>query len=211
MFKFSDYQKRSRFGYQRSIQTKALYKATRATFPETGRHENDLYNRQYQTPEFALTLFLRPSSKKQGQAKFVRSIIFLVSSPRLQEKSCRGKMALIAVEAVPAGGEPLAAVGVSISAGERHGFGASAPLSTRASSMDLFLFFRNRRFSYHPEAGQIRRVVIDPRRGAILSPFITRSAAEAPSVRLRVFVSGFTSASVSRHGCRASCSRPAKR
>ena len=43
-----------------------------------------------------------------------------------------------------------------------------------------------------------------------LSPFITRSTAEAPSVLLRIFVSGSTSASVAGRGCRASCSRPAK-
>ena len=38
-----------------------------------------------------------------------------------------------------------------------------------------------------------------------LSPLITRSAAAAPSVRLRVFLSDVTSASMARRGCRSSC------
>ena len=44
-------------------------------------------------------------------------------------------MILIAVEAVPAGSKPPAAVGVRISTGERHGFGTSAPLSIRVPSL----------------------------------------------------------------------------
>ena len=43
-------------------------------------------------------------------------------------------MVLIAVEAVPAGSKPPAAVGVRLFTSERHGFGAAAPLSTMASS-----------------------------------------------------------------------------
>ena len=45
-------------------------------------------------------------------------------------------MVLIAIEAVPAGNRPPAAVRVRISTSERHGFGAEAPLSTRASSLE---------------------------------------------------------------------------
>ena len=63
-----------------------------------------------------------------------RLVLFLVS-PRLQEESDRGKMVLITVEAVPAGSKLPAAVRVRISTGEKHGFGAAAPLSTRASSL----------------------------------------------------------------------------
>ena len=48
---------------------------------------------------------------------FVRLVIFLVSL-RLQEKSGHGKMVLVAVEAVPAGSKPPAAVRVRISAGK---------------------------------------------------------------------------------------------
>ena len=44
------------------------HKAIRATLPETGRRVDDLYNRQDQTPEFALISFLRPSSSSEGQA-----------------------------------------------------------------------------------------------------------------------------------------------
>ena len=69
--------------------------------------------------------------------KFVRPVLSLISSPRLQEKSDGGKMPLIAVETVPAGSKPLAAVGVRMSTGDKHPFGASAPLSTRASPMDF--------------------------------------------------------------------------
>ena len=45
-------------------------------------------------------------------------------------------MVLVAVEAIPAGSKPPAAVGVLISKGERHDFGAVAPLPTRASSLE---------------------------------------------------------------------------
>ena len=45
-------------------------------------------------------------------------------------------MVSIAVETVPAGSKPPAAVSVRISTGERHGFGTTAPLSTRTSSLE---------------------------------------------------------------------------
>ena len=45
-------------------------------------------------------------------------------------------MVIIAVEAVPVGSKPPAAVCVRISAGERHDFVAAVPLSTRASSLE---------------------------------------------------------------------------
>ena len=45
-------------------------------------------------------------------------------------------MVLIAVEAVLAGSKPPAAACVRISAAERHSFRVSAPLSTRASSLE---------------------------------------------------------------------------
>ena len=59
----------------------------------------------------------------------MRLVRFLVS-PRLQVK---GKMVLIAVDAVPVGSKPPAAVRVRISAGERYFFGTTSQLSTRAS------------------------------------------------------------------------------
>ena len=67
--------------------------------------------------------------------KFARLVLVSVFSPRLQEKSDRRKMVLIAVEAVPVGNRPPATVSLRISTGERHGFGASAPLSIRTSSL----------------------------------------------------------------------------
>ena len=44
-------------------------------------------------------------------------------------------MVLVAVEAVPVDNKPPAAVRVRIAMGERHGFGAAAPLSIRSSSL----------------------------------------------------------------------------
>ena len=66
--------------------------------------------------------------------KFIRLFPFLVLSPRVQEGKGQENTIVTAVEAVPVGSKPPAAVGVRISTGERHGFGASAPFSTRALS-----------------------------------------------------------------------------
>ena len=44
-------------------------------------------------------------------------------------------MVVVAVKGVPAGSKPAAAVSVRISTGETHSFGAAAPLSTMASSL----------------------------------------------------------------------------
>ena len=66
-------------------------------------------------------------------------------------------MALITVEAVPAGSEPPAAVSVRIVTGERHDFGAAASLSTMAS------FLQQGRAG----AGQTHQVGIDLGRRAI--------------------------------------------
>ena len=44
-------------------------------------------------------------------------------------------MVLVAVEAVPVESMPPAAVSVRISTGERHSFGAAAPFSIMASSL----------------------------------------------------------------------------
>ena len=66
---------------------------------------------------------------------FVRLVLSLVSSPRVQEESGRENMVLITVEAVRKGSKPPAAVSVRISTGERQSFGASAPVSTRTSSL----------------------------------------------------------------------------
>ena len=44
-------------------------------------------------------------------------------------------MILVAVEALPAGRKSPEAVSVRISTGEKHGFGAEAPLSTKTPSL----------------------------------------------------------------------------
>ena len=113
---------------------------------------------------------------------------------------------LVAVEAVPAGSKPPAAVSVRISTGERHGFGAAAPLSTRTPSLQQ----GRARGSMESSPKLFRHIGSGSTWAEELSSLITRSAA-ASSERLRVLVSGFTSASMARRDCRASCSRPAER
>ena len=115
-------------------------------------------------------------------------------------------MALVAVGAVPAGSKPPAAVSVRISTVERHGFGAVAPLSTRASSLQQ----GRARDSMESSPKLARHIGLVSTWAEELSPLITRSAV-ASSERLQVLMSGFTSASMARRGCRASCSRPAER
>ena len=84
-------------------------------------------------------------------------------------------MVLIAVEAVPVGSKPPAVVGVQIFTGERHGFDASAPLSTRASSLQ-------RRAGGSAIIPKLVKLVESPSTlTEELPPFFTRSAADAPS------------------------------
>ena len=137
---------------------------------------------------------------------FVRLVLSLVSPPRVEEGSGRQKMVFIAVEVVPAGSKPPVAVRVRISTDERHGFGAAAPLSTRASSLVQATVRGLVKSSPKP----VRRIGSVSTRAEPLSPLTTHSAATS-SIRLRVLVSGLTSASVARRGCRTSCSRLAER
>ena len=137
--------------------------------------------------------------------KFVRLIFFMVLSPRVQEEDGREKVVLIAVKTIPAGSKPLAAVGVRISTGERQGFGASAPLSTRASPTDVS---GAGGLAIMPKL--VKLVGPSLALSEELSPFFLRSAAPS-AVRLRVSVSDSTSASVTRRGCQGSSSRLAKR
>ena len=44
-------------------------------------------------------------------------------------------MVVVAVEVLPVGSKPLAAVSMCISTGARHGFGAAAPLSIKTASL----------------------------------------------------------------------------
>ena len=103
-------------------------------------------------------------------------------------------MVLVGVKAMPADGKPSAAVAVRISTGEKRGFGASVPLSTRASSID---------YSGVGDSAIMMKLIklvapISTLLEKDLSAFFARSTAEAPSVRMGVFMSGFPSASVAR-------------
>ena len=116
-------------------------------------------------------------------------------------------MVLIVVGVVPAGSKPPEADdSMRTSTGGRCGFGASAPLLSRAAHM-YFLGAIKRGSAIMPKL--INFVGPSSTLAEELSPFINRSAA-ASSVRLRVLVYGSTSASVARLGCRASCCRPVK-
>ena len=106
-------------------------------------------------------------------------------------------MVLDAVKAMPAGSKPPAAVGVRISKGERHKFGAAAPLSTRALSLE------QERVEGPVESSPM--LVRHIRPGSTLfteqlSPRFAGTAAAALR-RLRVLVSDGTSASIARRGC----------
>ena len=115
-------------------------------------------------------------------------------------------MVPVAVEVLPMGSKPPAAVGVRISKGERHDLGAAAPFSTKLSSLSERvggLAFTPRRVE-HIGSGSTRSA-------EKLSSCIAYTALAAPSVRSRVLVSACTSASMAGRGCRASCSRLARR
>ena len=116
-------------------------------------------------------------------------------------------MAIIAVEAVPAGSKPPAAVGVRISTGERGRFGAAAPLSTKTSSLRV----RAIGLDFMPKLVKL----VGPAWTLFeeqISPCFALPAAAAPSVCFQNFLSAGTFASVARHGCRSSsCSRLAER
>ena len=59
-----------------------------------------------------------------------------ISSVGQNQRGGRSKVIIVAVEAVSAGSRPPAVVGLRIFKGERHDFGAAAPLPTRASSLE---------------------------------------------------------------------------
>ena len=58
-----------------------------------------------------------------------------VSSVRQNQIVGWSKLVLVAVELLPVGSKPPAAVGVRISKGEGHDFGVAAPFSTKTSSL----------------------------------------------------------------------------
>ena len=89
-------------------------------------------------------------------------------------------MILVAVEALPAGSKPPAGVRVRIFPGERHGFSAAAPYSTRASSLEQGI--AEGPVESLPKLA--RQIGSGSTSAEELFPLITRSAAAAPSVRL---------------------------
>ena len=106
-------------------------------------------------------------------------------------------MVLIAVEAVSADSKPPATDdSMRTSIGGRCSFAASAPLLTRASPMH---FSGVRVSAIVPKL--VKLVGPSSTLAEELSPCFIRSAEAAPYVRLQVFVSGSTFASVARRGC----------
>ena len=83
-------------------------------------------------------------------------------------------MVLSVVEAVPASSKPSAGVDVRISPGKIHGFGTSAPSSTRASSRHIM---RAEGVAFFAEADQTQ---LSSTRADVVSLCLARSAA-APS------------------------------
>ena len=121
-----------------------------------------------------------------GWLKFNRQFVALLYLPvslvsqRLRERGGRGKMDLIVLEVTPAGSKPPAADdSMRTSTSGRCGFGASAPFSTRASSLHI----------ERAGGSAILPKLVGPStaRAEEISPCFSSYAA-APSVRLRVFV-----------------------
>ena len=105
-------------------------------------------------------------------------------------------MVLSVIEAVSANSKlPAVDSSMRTSTGERCGFGASAPSLTRASSMP---FSGTRGSAILPKLVEL--VGSSSTRADEVSPYLSSSAA-TPSVRSRVFVSGFTSAAAAKRGC----------
>ena len=106
-------------------------------------------------------------------------------------------MALIGIEAVPASiMSPVVDDSMHTSSGRRYGFGASAPSFTKASPMHLLEAERG--LAILPKL--VKFVGPSSTRGEKVSPCLSSFSA-APSARLRVFMSVFTSASMARRGC----------
>ena len=88
------------------------------------------------------------------------------------------------------GKKATAVVSVCVSTGERHGFGIVAPSSTSASSLEQ----GKAGGPMEPSPKLVRRIGLVSTCAERLYPLIIRSAAAAPSVRLRVLVYVGTSA-----------------
>ena len=134
--------------------------------------------------------------------KFSRQFVALpyfpvsLGSQRLRKRGKRGKVVLrVVVEAVSVSSKPPAGVDVRIAQSESHGFGASVPSSTRASP---------------PHVGRAGGSATLPKLVELVRASTARAEAKfscfssspvPPSVRLRVFMCVFTSASVATRVC----------
>ena len=211
MWKFCPQQERSSLKYHPASKRTSSRSNTRHP-PRNGRPRS----RQPEHPPGSNTNFfldyICTTFLQEGRAswlEFVRSVLSLISSPRIQEQIGLGNMTSIAVEAVPAGSRsPAVDDSMRTSKGGRYGF--------VVGKVNCYNYIECLNMLTSPEvqlSGQSSSNLSGRHRpgGRYILPLFTRSAAEAPSVRLRVFVSGSTYASLVRHSCRASCSRPAKR
>ena len=123
--------------YHRSVQGTTPRSNVRHP-PRNGRSQRRLEHPPGSNPRVCLD-FVSMNVFQQGGAawlKFVRLVLFLHLSPRVQEGRGEENMAFNAVEAMPTGSK-LPAVDDSIrtSMGGRYGFDALAPLLTRALPM----------------------------------------------------------------------------
>ena len=146
-------------------------------------------------------LFIHPKLLKYETYR--TEVLKFVSSVRQNQTVGWSKVVFVAVEVSPAGSKPPAAIGESISKGERHDLGAAAPFSTKTSSLQG----RARGSAF---TSKLVEVIFGPGSTWLaekLSPCIACNTVATPSVRSRFFVSASPSASLVRRGCRASCSR----
>ena len=79
-------------------------------------------------------MFIYPKLLKHETYKI--EVLKFVSSGRQNQRVGWSKVVFVTVEVLSLGSKPPAAVGERISKSERHGLGAAAPLSTRASSLE---------------------------------------------------------------------------
>ena len=100
-------------------QTKTSPQCNARHVPKSGQTRRRLVESQGSNTRVCLDVVCITLRQKGASWLFIRSVRFIVS-PRLQEKPRRGKMVLIAVEAVSAGIMSPAAGCVLIFASERH-------------------------------------------------------------------------------------------
>ena len=110
-------------------------------------------------------------------------------------------MVFVAVEVLPVESKPPAADVVRISKAERHDLGAAAPFLTSS------LQERAGGSAFTLKLVEVAFGPASTRTVEKLSPCITCTAVETPSVRSQAFVSSGPFASMARRGCQASCSR----